>query len=96
MDSGLPPGQRAYHGLVFAYIKAGDAKGAWSASRRAHASGALLLAESYILLIHGYMQVRIHACLCLIGSYTRSAFSLSLPAEGHKLLRVGRRSDSVG
>ena len=38
--------------------QAGQAAGAWSAARRGHASGALLMAETYILLIHGHLQVR--------------------------------------
>lgn len=50
-------GQRAYHGLIFAYTKAEDANGAWDASKRASDAGVLLLAESFILLIHAYMQV---------------------------------------
>ncbi len=52
------------HALVFAYTQAGDVAGAWTAARRGHASGALLMAESYVLLIHGHMQVRhmLHGC----------------------------------
>ena len=36
---GFQPGPRAYHALVFAYVKKRSAAGALTAIRRAHASG---------------------------------------------------------
>ena len=39
MRVGLVPGPKAYHGLIFAYVKAGSAMGALYAIRRAHSSG---------------------------------------------------------
>lgn len=50
------PGPRAYHGLVFAYVKAGDADGALDAVRAAHEAGIQPIAESYTVLIHAFMQ----------------------------------------
>ena len=54
--AGLTPGPRAYHGLVFAYVKAGDAEGALDALRAAHEAGIQPIAESYTVLIHAFMQ----------------------------------------
>ncbi len=38
-ELGLAPGPRAYHALVYAYVKAGDPDGALDAIRRTHAAG---------------------------------------------------------
>lgn len=68
-DSSYATGQRAFHGLIFAYAKARSAEGAWSASKRASDAGVLLLAESFILLIHAYMQVHLTCASWDCGCY---------------------------
>jgi hypothetical protein len=40
--AGLPPGPRAYHGLVFAHVRDGDWQGALQAARQCAAAGTLL------------------------------------------------------
>ncbi|KAK9823409.1 hypothetical protein WJX72_002547 [[Myrmecia] bisecta] len=55
-DAGLPPGPRAYHGLVYAYARANDAAGALAAVQREYQElrtfGLQPLAETYAVLIH--------------------------------------------
>eukprot|EP00878_Enallax_costatus_P013885 GHUV01014520.1.p1 GENE.GHUV01014520.1~~GHUV01014520.1.p1 ORF type:complete len:322 (+),score=99.18 GHUV01014520.1:398-1363(+) len=53
---GLPPGPRAYHVLLCAYLKAGDVAGALDVTRRATDAGVQLLPESYAALIFSYME----------------------------------------
>ena len=54
--AGLQPGPRAYHGLVFAYVKVGEAEAALDAMRSAAEAGVQPIPESYTLLIHAFMQ----------------------------------------
>lgn len=54
--AGLMPGPRAYHGLVFTYVKAGDAEGALDAVRSCYEAGIQPAPESYTILIHAFMQ----------------------------------------
>lgn len=56
-EAGLQPGPRAYHVLVFAHTKREEPEAAWHAATRAIAAGAVLLEETYILLILGHMKV---------------------------------------
>ena len=49
----MPPGPRAYHALVFAHARAGDAAGALAAIRREYMAGdahALQFLDSYLTL----------------------------------------------
>ena len=54
--AGLNPGPRAYHGLVFTYVKASDAEAALDVLRSAYEAGIQPIAESYTVLIHAFMQ----------------------------------------
>lgn len=54
--AGMQPGPRAYHGLVFAYVKLGEAEAALDAMRSAAEAGVQPIPESYTLLIHAFMQ----------------------------------------
>lgn len=54
--AGMQPGPRAYHVLVFAHTKAEQHEAAWHAATRAIAAGAVLLEETYILLILGHVR----------------------------------------
>lgn len=54
--AGLMPGPRAYHGLVFTYVKAEDAEAALDVLRSAYEAGVQPIAESYTVLIHAFMQ----------------------------------------
>ena len=54
--AGLMPGPRAWHSVIFAYVKAKDAYGALDATRRAYHSGIQPLGESYTALIHAFME----------------------------------------
>ena len=72
LADGFQPGPRAYHALIFAYVKSGSASGALDVIRRAHSSGkasfmflylrscvqkgAKPLTESYVILIHAFMK----------------------------------------
>ena len=55
-QAGLRPGPRAYHSLVFAYARDRDAEGALDAIRRVHGLGIQPIAESYVVLIHAFVQ----------------------------------------
>eukprot|EP00884_Botryococcus_braunii_P008695 jgi/Botrbrau1/17827/Bobra.0127s0072.2 len=54
---GLTPGPRAYHALVYAYVKANDPEGGLDAIRRTHAAGLQPIAESYVVLIYGFVSI---------------------------------------
>lgn len=53
---GLTPGPRAWHSVIFAYVKAKDAMGALDATRAAWRAGIQPLPESYTVLIHAFME----------------------------------------
>jgi pentatricopeptide repeat protein len=55
-EAGLSPGPRAYHGLVFAYAKSRNAEGALDAIRREYSAGIQPITESYVVLIHAFVQ----------------------------------------
>jgi hypothetical protein len=55
--AGMQPGPRAFHVLVFTHTKLEQHEEAWHAATRAIAAGAVLLEETYILLILGHMKV---------------------------------------
>eukprot|EP00879_Flechtneria_rotunda_P015417 GHRR01016120.1.p1 GENE.GHRR01016120.1~~GHRR01016120.1.p1 ORF type:complete len:216 (+),score=88.11 GHRR01016120.1:1114-1761(+) len=54
--AGLPPGPRAYHVLLCAYLKAGDLAGSLAVTARATEAGVQLLPESYAALIFAHMD----------------------------------------
>eukprot|EP00877_Chromochloris_zofingiensis_P008246 jgi/Chrzof1/3675/Cz13g04190.t1 len=56
VEEGFVPGPRAYHGLLFAYCKAGDMEGALAVAERASEADVTLLTESYQALIYAYMN----------------------------------------
>eukprot|EP00775_Hariotina_reticulata_P005582 gene5582-5820_t len=53
---GLPPGPRAYHILLCAYLKAKDLEGALQVTGRATEAGVQLLPESYAALIFSHLD----------------------------------------
>ncbi len=57
----MPPGPRAYHALVFAHARAGDAAGALAAIRREYAAGA----ECAVVDLHTFQQLFLDGMVAL-------------------------------
>lgn len=54
--SGLEPGPRAFHVLLFAYVKSKQAPAALVVARRASDAGFKLLPETFVVLIYAFLN----------------------------------------
>lgn len=55
-QQGLPPGPRAYHALIFAFVKGSNPAGALEAIRLEVNAGLQPLPQSYTAIIHGFLR----------------------------------------
>ncbi|GAX74653.1 hypothetical protein CEUSTIGMA_g2101.t1 [Chlamydomonas eustigma] len=57
VDSGFDPGPRAFHVLVFAYVKGKRSTDALDVARRANEAGFKLLPETFVVLIYSFLNL---------------------------------------
>lgn len=70
-SEGLAPGARAYHGLIYAHVRAGDANGALLAIKEEYAAGRLLM-----ILDAGVALLSVNVSLGVLTTYiTPQAFN---------------------
>jgi pentatricopeptide repeat protein len=55
-QQGLPPGPRAYHALIFSFVKGSNPSGALEAIRLEVNAGLQPLPQSYTAIIHGFLR----------------------------------------